>query len=72
MIEKLNVPWDSRWKEIPEFPTYWISQYGQVFSMRQRELINPYHNAAGYPSVKMYNLTGFYRGVPKLVREIHG
>jgi len=30
-----EVPMDSRWKPIPFFPGYWISNYGDVFNMKQ-------------------------------------
>lgn len=69
MDSDLTVPEDSKWKEIKDFPTYWVNQYGQVFSMRQRKLVPVNRNMKGYPSVRLFNYGVHYRGVPKLVRE---
>jgi hypothetical protein len=66
----MTVPQDSQWREIPNFPTYWVSQYGQVFSMRQQKLLTLYPNSNGYLTAYMFgaNRKIAGRGVPKLVR----
>ena len=73
----LMVPWDSEWKQIPGFPHYWVSQYGQGFNLKRRSLLSLHYNQHHVLSVRMYgSLTsagprGYYRSVPKLVRELH-
>jgi hypothetical protein len=75
MTDGLRVPLDSQWRQISGFPNYWISQYGQVFSMKRKSLISQYRNQHGVLSVRMYSaLTyagarGYSRSVPKLVLE---
>jgi hypothetical protein len=80
MLKERNVkvPEDSRWLPIPLFPGYWISQYGQVFSMSRMQLVSPYLNQHGCRSVRMYTgllsagpSRGYSRTVAKLVREVH-
>ena len=44
MGQGLRVPWDSTWREVPGFPNYWISQYGQVFNMRSNIVVAPWRN----------------------------
>jgi len=39
-----RVPWDSVWRPIPGFPGYWISQYGQVFSMGTKRVLREWSN----------------------------
>lgn len=78
MDDTQKVPWDSRWREIPGFPGYWLSQYGQVFNMKRGSLVSPYYNQHHVMSVRMYSATlyqgqsrGYSRSVAKLIRELH-
>lgn len=78
MEDDQQVPWDSRWINIPLFPGYWLNQYGQVWVMRRRALLAQYYNQHHIRSVRLYGrLTqdgsrGHSRSVVKLVRELHG
>lgn len=36
--EKLKVPEDTQWREIPGHPGYWISNRKHVFSMKSKSL----------------------------------
>ena len=44
MGDGLRVPWDSTWRQVPGFPGYWISQYGQVFNMRSGIVLAEWSN----------------------------
>lgn len=73
-----RVPEDSRWLPIPLFPGYWVSQYGQVFSMKRMQLVSPYINNHGTRAVRIYSslievgvARGYNRAVSKLVRDVH-
>jgi hypothetical protein len=67
------VPWDSKWRQIPEFPSYWLSNRGQVFNMKRGHLIALYLNTNGIICVSLFNdKRRTSRSVPKLVREIFG
>ena len=75
MTEKPNVPWDSRWRKIPAFPGYYMSQYGAVFNMNRKKLVQPYRNSRGSRCIRIYRKdaqgwTGYSRLVAKLLREI--
>ena len=72
MTAELVVPVDSRWRSLEGFPSYWINQYGQVFSTRVKRVVKPvFSKPKGYPSVRLFlNQRYHYRGVPKLMREI--
>ena len=78
MRQQQGVPWDSEWIELPGFPGYWLSQYGQVFNLKRGALVSQYRNQHGVLSVRLYGrLTsevarGHSRSVPKLVRETFG
>jgi hypothetical protein len=65
---KAEVPEDSRWKQIPDFPTYWISNHGQVFNMHRGTLLNPYYNNHRVKCVGLYrNRRVLGRSLPKLM-----
>jgi hypothetical protein len=49
------VPWDSEWRQIPDFPMYWINQYGQFFNMKRKQLIKS-HIQSGYEYVFLFAL----------------
>lgn len=71
-----TVPWDSRWKQIPGFPNYWVSNYGQVFNMKRRRLMALQSNQDGVITVNLWGKLGsehaktYNRGVDKMVREL--
>jgi hypothetical protein len=67
----MSVPWDSRWRQIIGFSSYWISQYGQVFNMIRGELVRPYINNHGIKCVHMYDTrTGHQRGTSRSLRKL--
>lgn len=48
-----TVPWDSRWKEIPGFSNYYVSQYGQIFNMQLMRLMHLFISNKGIRCVRM-------------------
>lgn len=77
-VKQNGVPSDSRWKQIPEFPNYWVSQYGQVFNMKRHSLMSLHYNQHHVLSVRLYGTLnhtgsrGYFRSVAKLVQRLHG
>ena len=70
-----KVPWDSRWREIPGFTGYYLSQYGQVFNLKRQQLVAIYYNTRNLKCVRMYQKSaygarGVSRGIDKLLREV--
>lgn len=68
-----RVPWDSVWRPIPGFPGYWISQYGQVFSMGTRRVLRPWSNQwyGSYVTLRAGG-RGFSRKVETLMQIVFG
>lgn len=69
------VPWDSRWREIPNFGGYYLSQYGQVFNLKRQQLVAIYRNTRDLKCVRMYQKSahgarGVSRSIDKLLREV--
>lgn len=71
-----RVPEDSQWREIPMFPNYYISQYGDVFNMKRGSMVSWHLNQHSVRSVRMYShlagtvSRGYMRSTAKLVREV--
>lgn len=68
-----SVPWDSRWKQIADFPSYWVSNHNQVFNMRRGEVLSTFVNQKGILCVRLYHQRfggshGTTRAVDKLRR----
>lgn len=62
---------DSRWKQIDEFPNYWVSNCGQVFNMKHARLSSQHWNGyAYYVQLHKPGLVG-NRAVVKLVAIYH-
>jgi hypothetical protein len=47
-------PWTTKWKEIPGFPGYWVSDNDLVFSMRNLKLLALYRNTKHMLCVSIY------------------
>ena len=72
MDNQLKVPWNSRWRIIPEFPNYYISQHGDVFNMQFSRLKSTFPNPYGVPIVSLSKANKTYiRTIRKLLSEIH-
>jgi hypothetical protein len=65
------VPWDSRWREIPTFGGYYLSQYGQVFSMKRMLLVAICKDSRGKDAVRMYQKSAHgARGVTVRIEKL--
>lgn len=67
--EVIKVSWNTRWKEIPGFPNYWVSNTNKIFNMNRRHLLSLYLNQHKTLCVRLYrNGKGKTRAVDKLRR----
>lgn len=67
------VPWDSRWREIPTFGGYYLSQYGQVFNLKRGALVAIVKDSRGKDAVRMYQKSAYgARGVTKRIETLLG
>jgi hypothetical protein len=72
-IERVGVPWDSKWRSIPYFENYYINQYGQIFNMRTLRLQAQYINNKGLRAVRLWrNGHRIAKSVGKLLRDVWG
>jgi hypothetical protein len=60
------------WRQIDEFPDYWISDHGHIVDMNEERVIRPYTNGEGLKCVRLKkshspHSRGFPRGVDKLM-----
>ena len=70
--DRILVPEDSTWKQLWEFPNYWINQYGQVFNMVSgiilREFSNRWYDT--YVTLRRHN-KAYSRKVVTLYRQAY-
>lgn len=60
---------DANWKQIAEFPNYWVSDDGRVVNLKTKRIIKiivngNVHSALFYKDGKMH-----HRSIPKLQKE---
>lgn len=73
LFVKQDVPDDTRWKQILDFPNYWVSDRGHVFSMKRKTLMTISINSTGVEYVNMRGVGKVGgRSVGKLVRTYFG
>lgn len=71
-----NDEWDAaRWKEVPGFPSYLVSDKGQIYNIHRNKLLKPYHNQNGVLAVRLFRhmdegSKGSTRGIWKLVKMV--
>ena len=64
----LSKKYSGRWKQIPKFPSYYVSSIGYVWSKYSEKIIKQ-HVTSGYKSVNMGYPKQFQRRVNRLVAE---
>lgn len=45
-----------RWQQIVDFPNYWISDHGRVYTRLQQGLRIPYYDEDGYVQITLYRI----------------
>lgn len=63
---------DPRWKQIEDFPNYWVSDYGDVYSLRHRKYINQSWSGSSFYIQLSHKGKHSNRSVSKLVITHHG
>jgi hypothetical protein len=72
-FENNRVPEDSEWRQIAEFPDYWVSNYLDVINLKTGHLMATYKNQRGIVCARMFRAhKGYTRSVVKLRREAFG
>ena len=44
-----------KWKQINDYPNYYVSNYGSIKNIKKNTLLTPYLNERGYLTIFLYN-----------------